>query len=207
MYIPAQFLQQDVDVALKLIAAEPFGMLISTVEGMPVVSHIPFVIAESEPELVLVAHLAKANPHWRTLDGVRATAVFRGPHGYISPSYYTDPKHNVPTWNYEVVHCSGKVNIAPESEKITILKRLVDAMEDGLPAPWNLDAMDVAYRDGLMGAIVAFTLRVDQLQAKFKLGQNRDAADRAGAVAGLRATGRNGNAALANEMENCPSDA
>lgn len=201
MYIPAHFLQQDVEAALKLIASEPFGMLLSTVDGAPMISHIPFVIAQRKPELILAAHVAKANPHWRTLEGSRATAVFRGIHGYISPRWYTDPAHDVPTWNYEVVHCTGTVTIAPESAKETILRQLVDGMEAGLPQPWSVSELDAPFRLRLQSGIVAFWLRVEQLEAKFKLGQNRATADREGAVAGLRETGRSTDAALASEME------
>lgn len=201
MYIPAHFLQQDVEAALDLISSEPFGMLVSIANGSPMISHIPFIIMERKPELILAAHVAKANPHWKALDGARATAVFRGVHGYISPRWHTNPERDVPTWNYEVVHCTGTVTIAPESEKETILGRLVDAMETGMPQPWSLGEMDAQYREGLKGGIVAFLLRVEQLESKFKLSQNDAPADREGAVAGLREGGRSSDAALAGEME------
>jgi len=201
MYIPAHFLQKDVRAALELIQAQPFGMLLSVAEGAPMISHIPFTIARREPVLVLAAHVAEANPHWRTLAGARATAVFRGTHGYISPRWYTNPKRDVPTWNYEVVHCSGTVSIAPESEKIAVLKQLVDAMETGMLQPWSVDELDAQYREALQGGIVAVYLEVDQLEAKFKLGQNRAPADLQGAAAGLRATGCAGDRELADEMD------
>lgn len=165
------------------------------------ISHIPFTIARRGPEPVLAAHVAKANPHWRTLAGARATAVFRGAHGYISPRWYTNPKRDVPTWNYEVVHCSGTVSIAPDSEKIAVLRQLVEAMEAGAPQPWSVKELDAHYREGLEGGIVALYLQVDQIEAKFKLGQNRAPADLEGAAAGLRTTGRQSDARLADEME------
>ncbi|MDP9025790.1 MAG: FMN-binding negative transcriptional regulator [Candidatus Eremiobacteraeota bacterium] len=201
MYIPAHFLQQDVLAALELIEAEPFGMLLSVADGAPMISHIPFTIARRGPEPVLAAHVAKANPHWRTLAGARATAVFRGAHGYISPRWYTNPKRDVPTWNYEVVHCSGTVSIAPDCEKIAILRQLVDIMEAGSLEPWSVDELDARYREGLEGGIVALYLQVDQVEAKFKLGQNRAKADFEGAVTGLRTTGREGDRGLAAEMD------
>jgi transcriptional regulator len=201
MYIPAHFLQQDREAALDLMAREPFALLVSTAGGAPMISHIPIVVTEREPELILAAHVAKANPHWRTLDGARATAVFRGIHGYISPRWYSDPAHDVPTWNYEVVHCTGTVTIAPDSAKEAILRQLVDVMEAGLVEPWSVNELEANFRESLQAGIVAFTLRVEQLEAKFKLGQNRARADREGARAGLRRTGRSADAALASEME------
>ena len=201
MYIPAPFLQQDLGVALELIQAQPFAMLVSIAGGAPAITHVPFVIVQREPALILAAHVAKANPHWRALDGARATAVFRGAHGYISPRWYTEPSRDVPTWNYEVVHCTGTVRIAQESEKHAVLEKLVDAMETALPQPWSMGEMEVDFRDGLLGGIIAFYLHVDALEAKFKLSQNRAAADRDGAVAGLRTTGRPDNVALGAEME------
>jgi transcriptional regulator len=41
----------------------------------------------------------------------------------------------------------------------------------------------------MIGAIVGFSLRVTRIEAKFKLSQNRSAADRAGVAAGLAADG------------------
>src|SRR3546814_16236726 len=86
MYIPPQFVQADSDTSLALIEANPFGTLVSAGEGAPFASHLPFLIEQRGGETFLVAHMARANPHWKLFDGPHeALALFQGPPGYISP--------------------------------------------------------------------------------------------------------------------------
>jgi transcriptional regulator len=65
---------------------------------------------------------------------------------------------------------------------------LVHRFESGRPAPWQFD-MPPRERDAMIGAIVAFRMRIKRLDAKFKLSQNRSDEDRARVVAGLQADG------------------
>ena len=59
----------------------------------------------------LVAHMAKANEHWRSIvDGMPALVIVTGPEAYISPSWYPSKAEHgrvVPTWNYLAVHLTG----------------------------------------------------------------------------------------------------
>ena len=63
----------------------------------------------------LVAHMAKANPHWRAItDGMQALVIVTGPEAYISPSWYASKAEHgrvVPTWNYLAVHLTGTVSV------------------------------------------------------------------------------------------------
>jgi len=201
MYIPPHFKEDDFEAALAIIRSDPFGMLVSVRDGEPFVTHIPFSVERSRPQLVLSAHVARANPHWDLLEGSRVTAIFRGVHGYISPRWYHDPSNEVPTWNYVAIHCSGVAALAAQSEKGEVLTRLVNEMERGAPQPWTVGGMDAERREAMLKNIVAFRIRVERVQAKFKLSQNRSAADFAGTLAGLRASGRPQDLELANAME------
>ncbi|MGL6251979.1 MAG: FMN-binding negative transcriptional regulator, partial [Billgrantia desiderata] len=72
-------------------------------------THLPLTLERSEGELgSLYGHFARANPHWRALDGNRALAIFSGPHAYVSPSWYAS-RPAVPTWNYLAVHATGRL--------------------------------------------------------------------------------------------------
>ncbi|MDQ6931095.1 MAG: FMN-binding negative transcriptional regulator [Candidatus Eremiobacteraeota bacterium] len=201
MYTPADFKQEDRAAALEVIEKEPFGTLITTQDGLPAVTHLPFSIVTNADKVVLCAHMAAANPQWRTLSGSRALAIFRGPHGYVSPRWYADPAHDVPTWNYIAVHCTGVARIAPEEDKAPILSRLVSEMESGAAQPWTVASMEQSYFERLKGGIVAFYLDVEKIEAKFKLSQNRAPEDRNGAIDGLRASGDPQDRRLASEME------
>ena len=65
-----------------LIDRYPFGTLTTVSGGRISVSTIPFVI--DRDAAALAGHVARANPHWRALDGITALCVvFIGPNAYI----------------------------------------------------------------------------------------------------------------------------
>jgi transcriptional regulator len=146
-------------------------------------------VPEAEPHGTLIGHFARANPHWGHADGGATLAVFHGPHAYVSPSWYEHPERMVPTWNYATVHMHGTLEIIADAAATrAVLDALVDRFEGGRAAPWTL-RMPERRRDAMVAAIVAFRLRVTRLEGKFKLSQNRSAADRARVAAALKKEG------------------
>jgi transcriptional regulator len=210
VYTPRPFQRTDVAALLDFVAAHPFGLLVAAGEGgAPQAAHLPFHVAREEgPCGTLHCHLARANPLWRLAEAGRPLlAVFSGPHGYVSPRWYTTPPaSSVPTWNYAAVHAHGRCEVVHAPER---LLPLVDALSRRfepaeLPegaAPWSTQGLDARVREGLLGGIVGLALRVERLEGTFKLSQNRAPADRAGVVRGLRALGDAEAGALAALME------
>jgi transcriptional regulator len=144
---------------------------------------------------VLHCHVARANPQWLELaSSPRVLAIFAGPHGYVSPTWYAEA--GVPTWNYAVVHARGVARAIDDAQRT---QRHVEALaakfERGRAAPWIPD-----YDVRRLGGIVGIEIHVDKLDGKFKLSQNRSAVDRERVVAALTATGRDDDAALARLM-------
>jgi transcriptional regulator len=185
MYIPKHFEQTDRALLLEFISAHSFGMLISAGDSEgPMITYLPFVVAETEKGVRLDGHMAKSNPHWQQLqNSERALAVFNGPHCYVSPSLY-ESKQAVPTWNYTTVHAYGKLRLIHEQEsKLASQYTLIAHMEPGFAS--QFDALDPAFRDQLLGAIVTFQIDVERLEGKFKLSQNRPSADRQSVAAAL----------------------
>lgn len=194
MYTPKHFAQTDEPTLWHFVDAHAFGTLLTVVDGQPFASHVPFLADRIAG--VLHCHLARANPQWQQLAAApQALVIFAGPHGYVSPTWYAEP--NVPTWNYAVVHARGEARIVDDLEHT---RRHVEALaakfEQSNAKPWVPD-YDVRRLTGIVGV----EIRVAQLHGKFKLSQNRSAADRAGVVAALRATGSDNDAALAHLME------
>lgn len=190
MYLPARFEEKDLARALGLVRAHPLATLIGGVtgDGAPMVNHLPLVVRAESP-LVLAGHLARANPHTRALrDGDPVTAIFHGPNAYVSPSWYAE--HDVPTWNYAVVHARGKLRWREDfAGLVEILKLSTDLLEKG-PNAWEFGLPeDLADPAVLTRAIVGFEIEVQSLDAKFKLSQNRTEADRRGAIQGLTERG------------------
>jgi transcriptional regulator len=193
MYIPKHFEQTDERALWDLVDEHSFGTLLTVVDGQPFASHLPFL--SDRAARVLHCHVARANPQWQHLaSSSRVLAIFAGPHGYISPTWYEEP--GVPTWNYAVVHAHGEARIVDDIEHT---RRHVEALaarfEHGRAAPWVPD-----YDARRLAGIVGIEVRVGKLEGKFKLSQNRSAADRANVVAQLTASGSDNDAALAHLM-------
>lgn len=105
----------------------------------------------------------------------------------------------MPTWNYVAVHASGPLEFFNDSERLrALLGALSDRFEAGRPHPWSIDDAPADYLTAQLGAVVGFRLAIERLEGKWKLSQNRGAADRAGVIAGLRADGED---AVADAME------
>ena len=174
MYIPAHFRQHDREAAVAFMKAHSFAVIVSSVDGTPVATHLPFHIELSGEEIILTAHFAKANPQWKTLKEV--LIIFSGPHAYISPAHY-EREQNVPTWNYIAVHAYGTAEIVEgEAAGLAILEDMMLQSEPAYLAQWN--HLSPEYRAGLFKGIVPFRVVVSRLDAKEKLSQNKTAGER-----------------------------
>ena len=134
--------------------------------------------------------MARANPHWHSLEGQVALAIFQGPHGYVSPRWYTTPMA-VPTWNYAAVHVRGRVSLIQDGPRLLeVLAETVTRYDPTWPMPTG------DFVPNLSRGVVGFEIAIERIDGKLKLSQNRSRADREGAIAGLRAAGQTDLAAL-----------
>ena len=146
------------------------------------------------PRGSLIGHIARANPQWRTTDGVQeALAIFSGPDSYISPSFYETKRLTakvVPTWNYVTVHVRGRIIFFQEPEALlALVRRLTERHEGERAAPWAVSDAPADFIQSQLRAIVGVRLEITAVTGKWKMSQNRSTADRAGVVAGLRDDG------------------
>jgi transcriptional regulator len=189
MYLPEYFRESDEKEVLKLIRDYPFATLITKEGGEPYVSHLPILLNETtDGKHSLIGHLARSNPQAKHIEaGQEVLVLFNGPHTYISPRWYPG-KENVPTWNYATVHVAGKVRSVSTEKLREILDRSVAEFENGTENPWKFSenpALSNDFRDGLSKAIIGFEIAMTRVEPKFKLSQNREAADFEGALQGL----------------------
>ncbi len=183
MYRPEYSKRGDQALALELIRKYPLGLLISHSDGNIATSPLPFLVEESAEGLSLIAHFAKANPHWAMLKEV--LVHFQGPSRYISPNIYSDPI-NVPTWNYAVVQVHGTAElIQGRAELHRILNQMTSAFENENGTSWSYN-LPPAMQENLEAAIVAVKIRIQKIEAKFKLSQNRNENDYAAVAKFLR---------------------
>ena len=206
MYMPSAFRQDDLAELHAQMQASPFALLTSAGAAGVQASHLPLLLEPGEGEFgTLYGHFARANQHWRDLqDGAEALTVFSGPDAYISPGWYpAKAEHGkvVPTWNYIAVHARGPVELIEEPERLLqIVSRLSDQHESGRERPWAVSDAPRDYLDSMLRAIVGFALPIRRLEGKWKLGQNRSAADQAGVRDGLAASPSPGDRELAARM-------
>lgn len=184
MYHRPAFAEPDLDRIAALIAAHPFGLLVTAAGGLDA-SPIPFVVTREGDGLLLAGHLAAGNPQCaRIAAGDAALAIFGGPHAYISPSWYrTQPA--VPTWDYAAVHVHGALEPVTEDGAMRAMLRALSAHDP----TFAQEALPVDYMAGMMRGIRAFRLRSSRIEAQWKMSQNRSIADRESVIAALRAQG------------------
>jgi transcriptional regulator len=193
MYQPAHFSEARPEVLHALVRAHPFGLLVThDQDGELNANGIPFVL-DPDPAGgpgILRAHVARANPVWKTAGDGASLVVFQGPQAYVSPAWYPSKAEHgkvVPTWNYVMVQGRGRLRAIEDPAWLhAFVSRLTDRHEQPRAAPWAVSDAPPDYVASLLKAIVGLEMVLTSLTGKWKVTQNRPAADRDGVVRGLR---------------------
>jgi len=190
-YVPSAFRINELSRSHDLIAANSFGLLIVETGNGPSLSHLPFLLDRERGSMGhLRCHVAKANAIWRDIADQPVTAVFSGPHAYISPDWYANPGL-VPTWNYSAAYVTGTATIMDDSTLDSFLWVLSDREEGRIVGkkPWTMDRVDGDALAQMRKAIVGIDIGITRIDGKAKMSQNRGADDRKGVVGALRDLG------------------
>jgi transcriptional regulator len=171
MYIPKFNAFPDKNEVISFMRKYSFGTIITSVNNLPVATHLPFLVDKRTDEVIISSHFAKANPQELDVSGNSNLIIFTEPHAYISTKNY--PKQEeVPTWNYIAVHAYGKARILEtEEENLDLLKRTINNYEPEYYKQW--DQLPQQFKLKMIKGIVGFEIVVTDLQAKSKLSQNR----------------------------------
>lgn len=200
LYIPEYHRVEDRAVTLAFIHANPFAILISTTADGHFATHLPVLAAEVDGHLHLRGHMAKANPHWKSInEDQESLVIFHGPHAYISPCLY-ETRESVPTWNYAAVHAYGKGSVVTdESHLHTLLQELIAHFDSQYAEQWP--SLSDQYRSRMVQHIVGFELTATRVETKFKLSQNRPRADQESVIRSLASSSDSTVAAIAALMK------
>jgi transcriptional regulator len=190
MYLPSHFEQHDTATLHALMRAHPLATLVSTGPEGPTADHVPLAFdAGAGAHGALLGHVARANPLWAAAAGSPVLAVFHGPQAYVSPSWYPGKATThkvVPTWNYAVVHAHGMLEVVEDAPWLrALVSRLTAHHEAPRPTPWSVDDAPDDYVQQMLRAIVGIRIPIERLIGKWKVSQNRSAADRQGVADGL----------------------
>lgn len=177
MYIPTKFELKDHKLILEFLQQHPFGTLaVNGTDGFPVLVHIPFSCRFGETKNCLEFHVASENEIVPAIQhALRGKMIVLGAHGYVSSSVYTHI--NVPTYNYQAVHVSGKLEKLSDPELQDHLTELVAAFESGRENKLQMDQWPVELIEAYQKEITGFRLEIEQTEAAFKLSQNRNETD------------------------------
>lgn len=194
MYLPSAFREDSLEVQHDFIRAHPLGVLMSSGEGGLMANHIPCLLYPEGPRGVLRLHLARANPQCGELAaGAECLLVFQGAQAYITPSWYATKAEThkvVPTWNFVAVHVWGRPTLHDDPAWLRAqIGALTDAQEQARAQPWRVEDAPGDFIAAQMRAIVGVEIAITRIEGKWKVSQNRNAADRQGVAAGLAEQG------------------
>jgi transcriptional regulator len=195
MYLPIHHREDDRARQFGLIRERPLGLLVTSGPGGLIANLIPFLLDESRGENgTLIAHMARANPQWCEADGVReALVVFQDIDTYITPSWYATKRETgmvVPTWNYAIVQAYGSFRAIEDAAWLRDqIEQLTQRHESARAEPWHVSDAPENFVEKQVRAIVGIEIPITRIDGKWKVSQNRPAADREGVVAGLREQG------------------
>jgi transcriptional regulator len=188
----------DERVVRTLIAENPWATIVSQNQGDIVASHYPVLLDDSRDALTVLTHVGRPDEEIHRLGTSEVLLIVAGPHGYISPSWYTPDATPAPTWNFSVAHCYGVPEILDAEENLRVLTRLVDHFERHVEAPVHLDQ---EFGARLARGTVGIRLPITRFVCKVKMSQDKDPQSQQQVLDALRGPGHYQNPALVDDME------
>ena len=187
VYIPKAHLVEDRAFLHAFMDEFSFVDLVTTTPTLRI-THIPSVLDRTKGRFgTIFGHISALNDQKKAITGGdRAVVVFRGPHGYVSPGWLVTPQSRggVPTWNFAVVHATGRmVPIDEPARKHALLTTLIKKYETAIGGTsYDFAALDMDDVLTRMKGIQPFELEIEALEGKFKLFQERPEPDQAAAL-------------------------
>lgn len=172
MHIIKYFREEDREKIVAFLHQNDFATLVAYDGEKPIASHLLMEVVDNGETLWINGHMSRANPLWKMFEiNAEVLVMFQGAHTYVSPTWYNHI--NVPTWNYQSIHVYGKPRmITDASESYGILKRLTDRYET--TTAYKLETLPQNFVEKEMRGVAAFQIEVTQIEANYKLSQNRD---------------------------------
>ena len=191
MYIPRHFQPSD-KAAQEFLSQIESGHLVSNTEKGLVSTLLPLIYDRETNSLL--GHVSRLNDQASIPTNKESLVISMLNETYISPNWYASKEEHhrvVPTWDYMMVHAYGQLVIHYETDWIlNQVTRLTNHFEANQPNPWNVDQAPTDYVDGQIRAIVGIELKINRIEASFKMSQNKSKADLDGVIAGLQKTGK-----------------
>ena len=200
MYKMAYYSGQDRKEVISFMKEHTFAMVTGMGDKYPVASQLPLEIIEEDEKLLLTGHLmCKTDHHVAFAKNENVLVIFHSPHAYIHASWYGNPAQ-ASTVNYMAVHAKGKISFTDEAGTFEAIKALTDK-QLGTNSPGSFNNIPKDYIDGMLKAIVGFTIEVESLENVFKLSQNRNPEDQQKIIIELEKKNEPGSDFIAKQMK------
>lgn len=188
----------DEQVVRRVIAENPWALMVSHHDGDLVASHYPMLLDETADGLAVVTHVGRPDERLHGLGEHEVLLVFQGQHGYVSPSWYAPGASEAPTWNFSAVHCHGTPQVLSDEENLAVLTRLTAHFEQAVDEPrW----LDPEYGARAARGTVGLRIPIVRFTAKIKMSQDKDAVSVQNVIDRLREPGPYRQPFLADDME------
>jgi len=171
VFIYVYYRVQDTEEIRQFIQEHSFATVVSIRKGKPIATHVPLLLQQEGDDYYLAGHLAYGNPQWRTFEDGEVLVMFQGPHAYVSSSWYE--QENVPTWNYQAVHIYGKASTFEGEALAQHLAAILEKYEKHRDNAVLWDTLSPETLQENLQGIVGIKIAVDDIQAAYKLSQNR----------------------------------
>lgn len=194
--------EQNELVIKEFVEQYPFAFLTGCdSENNPIATQIPLFIEDKNNKKILRGHIMKNTDHHKAfLHNENVLAVFTGKHTYVSGTWYSDP-YTASTWNYMSVHAKGIIRFLDDSALEDVLRMTTLHFEgQNHQSTTVFDNLPLAFKQRVMGAIVAFEIEVKEIDTVFKLSQDRDAESYQNIIKKLKEQDEDGRV-IAAEME------
>ena len=178
MYPPVHFQTDDIKQLQQFLQQHYFGLLISQ-NGSLHFSALPFLFDWHEEPRLAYCHMARNNPQLQQLDGSAVSIVILGPHAFVAASCY-QRQPAVSTWNYALAELTGTARVLDADATLALVRQ-----QEAHSAPDMLQAAD--YQQQLVKAIVGVEIRLNCVKGRFKLSQNKTAAEQQAVLQYLQA--------------------
>jgi transcriptional regulator len=210
MYTPLAFREDDLPTIHAEMRKIQLATLVTMTANGLVATHLPLMLDLDAGEYgTLYGHVARLNPQWQeSVAEVEGLAIFTASDAYVTPNWYPSKQETgkvVPTWMYAAIHAYGPVRFVDDAEWLRgVVTRQTEKHEAAEAQPWKVTDAPPEYIDVQLARIVGVEMPISRLEGKWKFDQRSTAADRAGVMAGLEASGTPGNldaAAVMREIE------
>jgi transcriptional regulator len=176
MFHYSQYRSEDAPAIRALIGQFPLALITSRAEGAWQASHVPLFL--SDDGQALFGHVDARNPQF-ALASFEVQVVFMGPNTYVPPEAYAS--RQLPTWNYLAVHAQGRLTTSADPQHNLALIRMTAERLAGFGSDFRVGDDD-ARIPRWIGGVLGIHIAIESIEGRFKLSQDKSAADVAAAA-------------------------